>query len=226
MIKKKIKTILISGASEGIGKAIALKFLKKGFLVLGIGRNKKKLDAIKHDSFIGIVADLSKKETFADLKNVLDSYHFDILVNNAGVFIPGKLSDEKEGIYEQTMQTNIDSAYYLTRLVIPKINVGGYIFNMCSTASQMGYPNGGSYCISKFALLGFTKALREEFKGKIAVSAIMPGATYTNSWADSTEPKERFIKPNDIAEIIYTAYKIRKHTVVEEIVLRPHLGDF
>ena len=75
-------------------------------------------------------------------------------------------------------------------------------------------------------MLGFSKALRLELQGKIAVSAIMPGATLTNSWRGTTEPVERFMRPSDVALSLWSAWQIRSHTVVEEIILRPHLGDF
>jgi short-subunit dehydrogenase len=102
----------------------------------------------------------------------------------------------------------------------------GYIFNMCSIASIMAYPNGGSYSISKFALLGMTKVLREELKPHgIRVTAIMPGATLTASWEGVDLPAERFMKPEDVAETIYTAYALSKQSVVEEILIRPQLGD-
>jgi len=90
----------------------------------------------------------------------------------------------------------------------------------------MAYSNGGSYAISKFAMLGFSKCLREELKKfRIRVTAVMPGATMTNSWAGSDLPDERFMPAEDIAETIFAAYSLSGRSVVEEIVIRPQLGD-
>jgi short-subunit dehydrogenase len=93
-------------------------------------------------------------------------------------------------------------------------------------ASFMAYPNGGAYSASKFALLGFSKSLREEMKPyNIKVSAIIPGATYTQSWSETDLPQSRFMSPEDIAHMLYQIYLLSERTVVEEIVLRPMLGD-
>jgi short-subunit dehydrogenase len=91
----------------------------------------------------------------------------------------------------------------------------------------MAYPNGGSYTISKFALLGFSKCLREELKDEgIRVTAVMPGATLTPSWEGAGYPAERFMPPEDVAESIFGAYELSDRTVVEEMILRPQKGDF
>ena len=97
---------------------------------------------------------------------------------------------------------------------------------MCSLASYKAYKNGGIYSISKFALLGLSKTLREELKPyDIKVTAIMPGATLTDSWQGVDLPENRFSKPEDIAELIYTITHISKLSVVEELIIRPQLGD-
>ena len=90
----------------------------------------------------------------------------------------------------------------------------------------MPYANGGSYCISKFALLGMSKVLREEMKEQnVRVTSILPGATLTASWEGVDLPEERFMKPGDIAESVWSAYQLSDRTVIEELVMRPQLGD-
>jgi short-subunit dehydrogenase len=102
----------------------------------------------------------------------------------------------------------------------------GHIFNMCSIASIQAYKNGGSYAISKFALLGFSKCLREELKNhRIRVTAVIPGATKTRSWAGAGLPDERFIRPDDVAQAVLSAYLMSVNSVVEEIIIRPQEGD-
>jgi short-subunit dehydrogenase len=126
------------------------------------------------------------------------------------------------------INSNVYSAYYITRGLAKQMvaSQSGHIFNMCSIASIKAYPNGGSYAISKFALLGFSKVLREELKDKgIRVTAILPGATRTSSWDGVDLPDERFMKSEDVAETIFSAYSLSKRSVVEEILIRPQLGD-
>jgi short-subunit dehydrogenase len=152
----------------------------------------------------------------------------DILVNNAGYFIPGEIATEEEGTLESMINANLYSAYYTTRGLVKSMRErkSGYIFNMCSIASIKAYPNGGSYAISKFALLGFSKCLREELKSfNIRVTAIMPGATLTASWEGVDLPEERFMRVEDVADTIYGAYSLSGRSVIEEIIIRPQLGD-
>ena len=102
----------------------------------------------------------------------------------------------------------------------------GYIFNMCSIASITAYPTGGSYSVSKFALLGFNKALREELKKtKIRVTALLPGAVLTPAWGDINLPPSRFIADKDIANAVWSCYNMSAGAVVEELLIRPQEGD-
>jgi short-subunit dehydrogenase len=152
----------------------------------------------------------------------------DVLINNAGSFIPGNISDEPDGALETMLDVNLASAYHLTRSLLPKMISArtGQIFTMCSVASLGAYPNGGSYSISKFALLGMTKNLRHELKPHgIKVTAVIPGAAYTDSWKSSGLPEQRFMEAEDIASMVYAATLLSPQAVVEEIVLRPQLGD-
>jgi len=152
----------------------------------------------------------------------------DVLINNAGVFLPGEIAKEEDGQLETMIETNLYSAYYLTRALLPTMTPQkkGHIFNICSIASQIAYPNGGSYSISKFALLGFSKVLREELKEQgIRVTSILPGATWSNSWKGVDLPEDRLMQASDVAKTVYSAYTLSQSAVVEDIVLRPQLGD-
>lgn len=229
--------IIVTGASKGIGKAIAEKFAIEGNTVLLCSRGEKSLyetvnelqTAYPTSIIKGMSCDMANKEevlAFAEwcLKNGTP----DILVNNAGQFIPGSIHEEAEGIIEQMIQTNLYSAYYLTRALLPTMiqKGAGHIFNICSIASLNAYANGGSYSISKFALLGFSKNLREELKPKgIKVTAVMPGATLSASWDGFDINPNRIMEVNDVAEMILAASKLSPMAVVEDIVLRPQLGD-
>ena len=105
-------------------------------------------------------------------------------------------------------------------------NKKGHIFNICSIASLHAYKNGGAYSISKHALLGFSRNLREELKPyNIKVSAVMPGAAYTASWEGAGVDPSRLMEAADIAVMIEAASRLSPQACVEEIILRPQLGD-
>jgi short-subunit dehydrogenase len=174
-------------------------------------------------------ADLAdKKDCIAFADWCLEKGAPDILVNNAGFFLPGNIQDEGDHVLEQQMAANLYSAYNTTRALLPAmLKLGkGHIFNICSIASLNAYANGGSYSISKFALLGFSKNLRMELKDSgIKVTAVCPGATYTNSWKDSGVASERIMEAEDIAKMIFAAAHLSPQAVVEDIVMRPQKGD-
>ena len=233
----KSKFVVITGGTKGIGKALVQKFAQNGYSVITCARNEEDLNKLKtdieqnHGSGIHTKSsDLSKKEevlAFADfVQSITDTV--DVLINNTGVFLPGSISEEPEGNLEKMMDTNLYSAYHLTRQLLPAMlkQKSGHIFSISSIAGITAYASGGSYSITKYAMQGFTKCLREELKeNNIRVTAVLPGATYTASWEGVDLPEERFMKSEDIANAVYSAYELSSQTVVEEIVLRPQLGD-
>ena len=144
------------------------------------------------------------------------------------MFLPGSIATEEAGVLEKLTETNVYSAYHLTRGLLPYMlkQQSGHIFMMCSTASITAYTNGGSYCITKFALLGMAKVLRQELKDQhIKVTAILPGATYTDSWQGTDLPRERFMEAQDVADAIIAAAQLSPSAVIEEILMRPMAGD-
>ncbi len=228
------KSVIISGGSQGIGKALVKKFLHEGFNVYTCGRYADKLTALElefsNPALKTFVADVSQKNQVLDFANwiLTQEKSIDILINNAGFFMPGQIQNEEEGVLEAQIEANLYSAYHLTKALLPSFQVrkSGHIFTICSTASITAYTAGGSYCISKFALLGFTKVLREELKTQgIKVTAVLPGATLTPAWDGVNLPESRFIPADDVAQTIYSAYQMSPSTVLEEILIRPQLGD-
>jgi NADP-dependent 3-hydroxy acid dehydrogenase YdfG len=227
---------LITGGTKGIGLAICQKLSFQGYDIITCSRHEEDLDQLKKDltpspgRVITMVADLSQMGQVKEFISFVKSQtgHLDLLVNNAGLFIPGEILKEDDGQLELMMSTNVYSAYHLTRGVLPLLRKGTkpHIFNMCSIASKIAYPNGGSYSISKFALLGFSKVLREELKTQgIRVTAILPGATWSASWQGVDLPDSRLMQPQDIAHLLWSAYELGPSADVEEILVRPQLGD-
>ncbi|MEM7373981.1 MAG: SDR family oxidoreductase [Bacteroidota bacterium] len=227
-----MKTIFISGASQGIGLGIARRFYQEGFQVIICARGQEKLDKAKAEmpKLHTYICDISDKAAVKQMAVWLNETYgtLDVLVNNGGTFLPGQLHSESDDTYELLMATNMDSTYYLTKGLLPKMmeRKSGTIFNIASVASIKPYQYGGSYGISKYAMLGFSKNLREEMKEfGIRVISIMPGAVRTPSWDAAELPDERFIPVEDIASLVWNAYAMSERTVIEDIVVRPFLGD-
>ena len=230
--------IIITGASKGLGRAIAEKFAAHGYDLFLCSRDQRALTAAVQQlgqQFPAITirskpVDLAEKAQVLQFGRwILESgAAIDVLVNNAGQFIPGSVHDEDEGLLEQLMAVNLYSAYHLTRTLLPAMiaRKAGHIFNMCSVASLKAYPNGGAYSISKFALAGFSANLREEMKAfGIKVTTVYPGAAYTDSWAGSGVDPKRIMEAGDIADMVFAASRLSPQATVEELLLRPQLGD-
>ena len=231
--------IIISGATAGIGKALSYSFAEEGCNLGLCARTLSDLEALSTEiksQFPSVdihiqVVDVQEKEAIIAFAEAIKTKwgKVDVLINNAGVFLPGALLDEPDGHFEQTMETNMYSAYYMTRSFYPLLKEEGskkHIFNMCSIASITAYDNGGSYAVSKWAMLGFNKCLRAELKDSpIRVTALLPGATWSRSWEGANLPEKRLMQAEDIARMVLAAWKLPENATVEEIIIRPQKGD-
>jgi len=229
---------IITGATKGIGKAISLSFAKENINLCVCARQQSGLDDLI-DEVKNLNPKVLVKAQTCDVSNKKEVEQFaefclgsfstiDILVNNAGYFLPGDVHTEEEGLLEKMLNTNLFSAYHLSRKLIPQLKKQqqGLIVNMSSVAGIQAYPQGGSYSISKFALTGFSKNLRGELREDgIKVSTVYPGATFSASWEGSDVEEDRIMEANDIAESILALTKLSDKAVVEDIILRPQLGD-
>jgi len=233
------KHIVITGAGKGIGKAIAQRLHKEGHILYLCSRTMSDLEDLQSE----LLADRPNTPVHikrCDVRNREELRAFgrwalsvsndaiDVLVNNAGVYLGGPIMDEDEEQLPLMIETNLYSAYHLSRQIGKQMiqRAQGQIINICSIASQIAYPNGGSYSISKFAMLGLGKVLRAELKDHgIRVTNVLPGATWSNSWAGVDLPASRLMPAEDIAEIVHMCIALTAASVVEDIVVRPQLGD-
>jgi len=197
------KIAVITGASRGIGESIADAFAAKGFDLILTARNA---------------------ELLSHVSNRLESKH-----SNQVWKIPADLSTENgcTDFVRQVKELNLEIDVLVNNagVFLPGTLMDEPV-GMCSIASILAYEAGGGYAVTKHALLGFSKSLRREgIPLGIRVSAVLPGATLTDSWAGVDLPESRFMRADDVARCILTAWDINETTVMEEIIIRPIEGD-
>ncbi len=236
MIKDQ-KSVLITGSTKGIGNAIAHKFAANNYNLILIARSDKDLQEQKRNllehfsiDILCISADMSEKKQIQKIVDVLQEHQInpDIIVNNIGIYQPSTIFDEDDVMMEKMMNNNYYSGYYLTKALMPSLleRNSGHIFSICSVANINPVKQAFAYTISKYAVYGFIKSLRESLiETEIKTTAIIPGSTLTASWDGTTVDSERFIMANDIAETIYMAANLSKGACLEEIIIRPQHGQ-
>jgi len=189
-MKLKGKLILLTGASGGIGQAIARRLAAQGAGLILVGRSTQQLQALARELKLlannGFVlqADISNRHGRETIRTALVALQepLDALINCAGVNLFGMLEDNEPDAIEQLIATNVTATILLTRLALPFLNKkSGRIINMGSSFGGLGYPGFSAYCASKFALRGFNEALRRELSdGYIQVAHLAPRATNTS----------------------------------------------
>jgi NAD(P)-dependent dehydrogenase (short-subunit alcohol dehydrogenase family) len=230
--------VLITGASQGIGAAIAEAFaadVPDTRLAL-VARTAAGLDKVARrcrDAGADAAAfpcDVTDDEAVVDMAEEVTAELGvpDVVVNNAGSFRPGGVVDMSPADFRQQIDSNLTSGFLVTHAFLKGMLIRGHgdVFFTASVASITGYPRGVAYGAAKHGMLGLARALREETREKgIRVVTLLPGATYTASWAASDLPEERFMPPEDVARLVVNIHQMSDRTVVEEVVLRPQLGD-
>jgi len=230
--------VLITGASQGIGAAIARVFAAglPGVRLALVARSEKNLravarDCIKSGATVEIFpCDVSKEAAVKSMGRIV-TRHFgtvDVLINNAGAFAMATFARTKVAEFDRLVAVNLRSAFLVTQAFLPAMlqRKRGDIFFMSSIAGLGAYPNAAAYCAAKFGVTGLAKVLRAETKDHgVRVCCVHPGATWSPSWAKSGVKRERIMPAEDIARAILDVHQLSRRTVVEEIVLRPQLGD-
>lgn len=238
MASNKPPVILITGASQGIGAAIAKVFAKElvGARLALVARNARNLAATGRacekngatvETFVCDVADEIAVEALAAAVTTRFGT-VDVLINNAGVFVAAPFAQTTVADFDRIVAANLRSAFLVTRAFLPAMvaRKRGDIFFMSSIAGLDAYPNGTAYCAAKFGVTGLAKVLREETREHgVRVCCVHPGATWTPSWMGSGVAEERVMPAEDVARAFFDVYRLGRNTVVEEIVLRPQLGD-
>lgn len=233
-----MKNALITGATKGMGRAIAIAFAKEGVNLAICARNENNLADFKQELvqvnpqikiFAG-VADGSVKEQLLQFAEGAEKElgFIGIVVSSLGMFDPVSILDESDAAFEKQLNTNLMPAYHLYRFFGKKMAAqrDGHIFTICSVASLTPIASAGTYSVTKYALLGLTKVMRQEMMPHgVKVTAVIPGSTLTNSWKGTTISKDKFILPEDIASAVISTYQMSAGADVEEIIIRPTEGQ-
>jgi len=230
--------VLVTGASQGIGAAIAQVFARqlRGVRLALVARNGKNLAAVaKACTKLGakvatFPCDVSDEAAVAALAAAVAERFgaVDVLINNAGQFAAAPCADTTVAQFDAIVSANLRSAFLVTRAFLPAMRERGRgdIFFMSSIAGLGAYPNSAAYCAAKFGVTGLAKVLRAETRDVgIRVCCVYPGATWSPSWSGSGVPAERIMPAADVARAFFDVWSLSRNTVVEDIVLRPQLGD-
>ncbi len=232
------KAVLITGASRGIGRAIALTFAERGAKLALIARDEDALRSVQEEIyelggeafhlFCDVRDEWSVKRTVEDVHAQLES--IDILINNAGVGIHGPVESYSLANWRTTLETNLTSAFLMCRAVVPIMRAQemGRIVNVSSGAGRNGIANLAAYCASKHGLMGFTESLALEVRNDgILVSAAVPGSTETQfsgrvpEYIDNRISESGRLSPFEVAEAIASLCETNPNAWVSELVIRP-----
>lgn len=235
MVSQKDHSVIITGASRGIGRRIAQMFARQTeYALLLVARTKSGLKDTKTlcekvgDNRIEIVAcDASDPKAVQKIKLPKDFPAPGIVINNAGSFLLKKLEKTTPEEFDQQIQANLYSAVNITNRFLDDLKSAsrGLIINICSAGAVEGLKDSGAYSASKHALLGYTRSLRQELLDtKIGVTAINLGQTQSTSWEGSLIDRDLLIDPDDVAKIILNLAQLSPRTVVEEILVKPQHG--
>ena len=228
---------IVTGATKGMGRAIVMELAANNYNITFCARDEKEVQALLDDlrrnypdlRFFGMRADMEESSEVSRFAEFAEASfgRVDVLINNAGLYIPSELMKEDERCLERQMQVNVFAPHFLAKFFAAKmIGQGkGHIINICSIASLEPVIRAASYSISKMALLGLSKALREELRpAGVKVTAVLPGSTLTDSWSGTNLPSDWFILSEDIAKSIMNCLQMSSGANIDEIIIRPLYG--
>jgi len=230
------KTALVTGASRGIGLAVAHALAKEGCNLVISGRNRSTLNKVARElsrrktSVLPMVCDVRDQLAVEQLLAAVKSQfrRLDILINNAGVAHPNlNVTKLPVDSWMEVIDTNLTGMFLVTRAALPLMKRGGAIVNNLSIAAKRVFPGSSAYNASKHGALGFTDTLREELRGqRIRVIALLPGATDTAIWKTlwPEAPRKKMMSPKTVAEAVVNALALPPESTLEELTIMPSGG--
>jgi short-subunit dehydrogenase len=228
-------SVVITGASRGIGRQIALTFAREtDYALLLIARTKSGLEDTKTlcrnlgDNVIAIQVCDAANSTATQRIKLPDGFPTPkIVINNAGAFLLKTLENTSHEEFEEQIRGNLYSAVNISNRFLDDLKSKSHalVINICSAGAVEGLKDSGAYSASKHALLGYTRSLRQELLDtEVGVTAINLGQTQSTSWEGSLIDRDLLIDPNDVAQIILNLTRLSPRTVVEEILIKPQHG--
>ena len=220
------RRILVTGSTRGIGRAIAERFLRDGEYVILHGRSAEALEAALSDlrqhfpDVKGTVADLADRQAIQRLAKACGT--IDVLVNNAGFYVEETIDQVTAASWNSLMAVNVSAAWFLAKALLPGLRERrGTIVNIASDAAFVGIPGGATYCASKGAIVGLTRALAIELMPEVRALCVCPGPVETDMMWDQMKyssdpeavrsqwmtfaPLNRVAKPEEIAALVASA---------------------
>lgn len=234
----KQKVVWVTGASTGIGQAIANEFSKAGHIVVVTARRKSRLVRIvseikyaEREASAFVCNVLSERSIQITAKRIREKYgSIDVLINNAGVTVFKSFLETKTFDFDNVMNTNLRGAFLCMKFVLPQMikNKKGQIINILSVAANTSFENSSVYAASKAALLAMSNSIREEVRRfNIKISNVLPGAVETSMWDSKFRQRyrNRMMSPSDIAKIIVYISEQPRKVLIEDVIVRPIKGD-
>jgi len=225
-----MKVAFITGAGRGIGKAVALGLAQDGYNIALLSRSQNELSETKKEienlggKALTFAVDVSKYSLVDDAvaKTVKEWGRIDVLFNNAGIYQRGTLEVTPEE-FEKVISVNLNGAFYCMKLIAPIMlkQKAGYIINLGSICSKIGYAEVGAYTASKFGLLGLNESLFNELVPQgIGVSAILPSWVHTQMSSHAPISGDQMIQPNDILTTVRYLLALGNNASVKEILIQ------
>jgi NADP-dependent 3-hydroxy acid dehydrogenase YdfG len=223
---------VVTGASRGIGLAIARRLGQMGARVSLCARNAANLERAASDlraagiQVLALRTDVTRGDEVASLVSETQRTFgpVDILVNNAGIGIFGPFQEQTEADWNSVMDTNLKSVFLVSRAVAPEMirRKTGHIINIGSLAGKSAFANGAVYCASKWGLLGLTGCMAEELRAHgIRVSAICPGSVATEFSPHAGKDPARMLQPEDVAHAVAALVTQAPGSFISEVLMRP-----
>lgn len=225
------KIAVITGASSGLGAALAKSFVAKEAIVYGLSRNANKLSEIGNQlgkNFIAVPMDIADQGKLSNwIKETFTGTRFpDILVNNAGAGYFAQIDALPPERWYEMINTNLNGAFYITSQVVPLMKMNKetcHIINIGSILGKTTRSESAAYSATKYAMQGFSEALFKELRSyKIKVTCVNPGSIDTHFFEESgIHPHANMMQPEDIADLILHLIETPDNLLVDEITLRP-----
>ena len=232
------ETAVITGASSGVGKSLAIQLSDAGYKVVLAARSEDKLNAIAEEiqkmggNCLVVPTDVSQPEQINNLKDrTLEYGDVFVVINNAGLGKFCKIEDVTLEDWNRQLDVNLRASFLVSQAFIPgmKRRKKGTLVFMNSVAGKKGYPYSAAYVASKYGMRGLADSLREELReDNIKVISIHPGAVDTPFWdgAGANFPREEMLDTNTLAQSIVHAIQSPGNFTIEELVVRRTAGDF